>query len=271
MFCNVTAPAERLRPGPPCRCSRPRLRRRQAPPTLTLTASPASVQSGNSSNLTWTTTDATSCSASGAWSGAKGTSGTQSTGALTANSSFTLACAGTGGTVTRAAVVTVTAGPPSVSLTANPPGVPRNTNTTLSWTSANVTSCAASGAWSGPKATSASESVGPITQDTTYTLSCIGTSGNAVAMTTIACAKPCCRGRRRRRTSTGPTLTNLPGYKIYYGTASKSYAQTVNVPGASTTTWTLSLAPGTYYFSLTAVDSTCAESAKTREVSKTVN
>ena len=168
-------------------------------------------------------------------------------------------------------MVTVTAGPPSVSLTANPPGVPRNTNTTLSWTSANVTSCAASGGWSGPKATSASESVGPITQDTTYTLSCIGTGGNAVAMTTISLREAVLSWQAPTKNVDGSTLTNLAGYKIYYGTASKSYAQTVNVPGASTTTWTLSLAPGTYYFALTAVDSTGAESAKTEEVSKTVH
>jgi hypothetical protein len=171
--------------------------------------------------------------------------------------------------VTQTASVTVTAGNPSVSLAANPPGVPRNTNATLSWTSANVTSCAASGGWSGTKATSASESVGPITQDTTYTLSCTGTSGSAVAMTTV--------NLREARLSWQPptnadssTLTNLSGFKIYYGTASNNYTQTVGVSGASTTSWTLPLSPGTYYFALTAVDSTGAESAKTEEVSKTV-
>jgi hypothetical protein len=172
--------------------------------------------------------------------------------------------------VTQTASVTVTAGNPSVSLAANPPGVPRNTNATLSWTSANVTSCAASGGWSGTKATSASESVGPITQDTTYTLSCTGTSGNAVAMTTISLREAVLSWQAPTKNVDGSSLTNLSGYKIYYGTASKSYAQTVSVSGASTTSWTLPLSPGTYYFALTAVDSTGAESAKTEEVSKTV-
>jgi len=68
----------------------------------------------------------------------------------------------------------------------------------------------------------------------------------------------------------GSTLTNLSGYKVYYGTASKNYTQTVGVSGASTRTWTLSLAPGTYYFAVTAIDSTGAERAKSNEVSKTV-
>ena len=242
-----------------------------APPTLALTASPTSVQSGNASNLTWSTTNATSCTASGAWTGAKGTSGTQSTGALTANSSFTLTCAGSGGNVAQTATVTVTAGTPSVTLSANPPGVARNGNTALTWTSANVTSCTASGAWSGTKATSGSESVGPITQDSTYSLNCSGSGGSAVAMTTVSLREAVLSWQAPTKNVDGSTLTNLSGYKIYYGTSSKSYTQTVSVSGASTTTWTLSLAPGTYYFAMTAVDTTGAESAKTNEVSKTIN
>src|SRR4029077_3690575 len=129
-------------------------------PTVTLTASPTSVSSGSSSQLTWTTANATSCTASGAWSGAKGTSGTQSTGALTANSSFTLTCAGTGGNKASTAAVTVASGgAPSVSLSANPRSIARNTNSTLTWSGANVTTCNASGGWSGTKTTSGSQSV----------------------------------------------------------------------------------------------------------------
>jgi hypothetical protein len=242
-----------------------------APPTLTLTASPTSIQSGNASSLTWSTTNATSCTASGAWTGAKGTSGTQSTGTLTANSSFTLTCAGGGGTVAQTASVTVTAGTPSVTLSANPPGVARNTNTTLSWTSANVTSCTASGSWSGTKAISGSESVGPITQDSTYSLNCSGAGGSAVAMTTVSLREATLSWQAPTKNVDGSALTNLAGYKIYYGTSSKNYTQTVSVSGASTTTWTIPLAAGTYYFAMTAVDSSGAESAKTNEVTKTVN
>jgi hypothetical protein len=153
---------------------------------------------------------------------------------------------------------------------ANPPGVPRNTSTTLSWTSTSVTGCTASGGWSGTKATSGSTSVGPITQDTTYTLSCTGTSGNAVAITTVSLREAVLSWQAPTKNVDGSTLTNLSGYKIYYGPASKTYTQTVSV-SAATTTWTLPLAPGTYYFALTAVDSAGSESAKTEEVSKTVH
>src|SRR5262245_5017994 len=43
-------------------------------PTLSFAANPTSVTSGSNSTLTWSTTNATSCSASGAWSGSVGTS-----------------------------------------------------------------------------------------------------------------------------------------------------------------------------------------------------
>ena len=77
-------------------------------PTLTVTATPASVPSGGSSNLSWSSTDASSCTASGAWSGSQPTSGTASTGALTnASNIFTLSCSGPGGSTSRSATVTV--------------------------------------------------------------------------------------------------------------------------------------------------------------------
>ena len=76
--------------------------------TVQLSASPTSVASGGASNLTWSSMNATSCTASGGWSGAKPTSGSASTGALTApTNNFTLTCTGPGGSANRSAVVTV--------------------------------------------------------------------------------------------------------------------------------------------------------------------
>src|SRR3990167_67926 len=78
-------------------------------PTVSLTASPTSITSGTASTLSWSSANATSCTASGAWSGTKTVSGTQSTGSLTANSTFTLSCTGAGGTTSQSATVNVTA------------------------------------------------------------------------------------------------------------------------------------------------------------------
>ena len=51
-------------------------------PTVTLTASPATVANGGMSTLTWSSENATACIASGGWSGPVATSGTWSTAAL---------------------------------------------------------------------------------------------------------------------------------------------------------------------------------------------
>jgi hypothetical protein len=78
-------------------------------PSITLTASPNSVPSGGTSTLTWTSSEATSCTASGAWSGSRPTSGSASTATLTApDNTFTLTCTGAGGSASKSATVTVT-------------------------------------------------------------------------------------------------------------------------------------------------------------------
>jgi hypothetical protein len=75
-------------------------------PTVSLSASPTSIISGQSSMLTWSSTDATSCTASNGWSGALGTAGSQTV-SPTATTTYTLACSGTGGTASGGATVNV--------------------------------------------------------------------------------------------------------------------------------------------------------------------
>jgi hypothetical protein len=70
------------------------------------------VASGGSSTLTWSSTNATACAASGAWSGSEPVSGTRSTGALSSTATYTLTCTGAGGTATKSATLTVSSTPP---------------------------------------------------------------------------------------------------------------------------------------------------------------
>ncbi len=80
-------------------------------PTVALTANPTSIATGAFSILNWSATDATSCTASGGWSGAQATSGNELTGALTATTSFTMTCTGPGGEASQTAMVTVQGAP----------------------------------------------------------------------------------------------------------------------------------------------------------------
>ena len=73
-----------------------------APPTASLTASKAAINTGQEATLTWSSTNATSCTATGGWSGELAASGTQSTGALDNDTDFSLTCTGAGGTSTAA-------------------------------------------------------------------------------------------------------------------------------------------------------------------------
>jgi hypothetical protein len=81
------------------------------PPTVSLTASPSTVASGASSTLEWSSKNATSCTASGAWSGNEATSGSQATAALKSASTYTLTCSGSGGSASQSTTVSVTPGP----------------------------------------------------------------------------------------------------------------------------------------------------------------
>ena len=86
-------------------------------PTATISANPASITSGQSSTLTWSSTDATSCTGTGFTP--SGTSGSQAV-SPTSNTTYYITCTGGGGTSPAAsATVTVT---PAADTT--PPSVP---------------------------------------------------------------------------------------------------------------------------------------------------
>ncbi|WP_129649404.1 S8 family serine peptidase [Peristeroidobacter agariperforans] len=86
-------------------------------PTVSLSATPASLTQGARATLTWSSTNATSCTASNGWSGARAPSGTEEIGPITATTTYAIACSNNGGTpVSASAVVTFTAPPASVTL-----------------------------------------------------------------------------------------------------------------------------------------------------------
>jgi hypothetical protein len=76
-------------------------------PSVSLSASPTSVTSGGGSTLSWSATNATGCTASGGWTGSVATSGSKTTGALSASRTYTLTCTGAGGSTTKSVTVDV--------------------------------------------------------------------------------------------------------------------------------------------------------------------
>jgi sugar lactone lactonase YvrE len=168
--------------------------------SLALTAGPLSVAPGGRAGLSWTTTNATSCEASGGWSGARPTSGSEQTPALSSTTTFTLTCNSPSGQMSRSATIEVTAAPaPTIALTANPTTVAGGAGTNLSWSSTNATSCLASGGWSGARGTSGSADSGPLAATTTFALACSGPGGQATQSVVVNVA------------SSGPALYSVAG------------------------------------------------------------
>lgn len=66
------------------------------------------------------------------------------------------------------------------------------------------------------------------------------------------------------------TEPDLAGYKVYFGTASKTYGAPIDV-GKVTTKTIEPLADGTYFFAVTAYDTSGNESLFSDEVSKTID
>jgi len=80
-----------------------------AAPTAQLSANPTSVTAGSRTTLTWSSSNATGCTAGGSWAGNKASSGSEQSAALFQTSTFGLDCTGAGGTASKSVVVSVTA------------------------------------------------------------------------------------------------------------------------------------------------------------------
>lgn len=152
-------------------------------PVVTIGVSASPIQVGQSATLTWSATNATTCTASGSWSGAEATSGSQSVSPSAAGSyTYTLTCSGAGGSGSNSAALVVNAATPqpTVQMQLAATSVAVGQSTTLSWSTTNATTCTASGDWSGTQATAGSQQVtASAAQTYHYILSCTGPGGSA--------------------------------------------------------------------------------------------
>jgi len=80
-----------------------------AAPVVSLSVDKPQVTSGSTVNIIWSSQNAQTCTASGGWSGNQALSGTQTSAALTTNTTFTLNCTGAGGAQSKSVSVSVTA------------------------------------------------------------------------------------------------------------------------------------------------------------------
>jgi len=163
-----------------------------APPTVSITANPTSITSGNFSTLTVTATNANAVTITGT-DGSTDTlqpAGGTDVVKPTSTTTYTATATGTGTSVTAATTVTVTSTttpPPAVSIVADPATITAGNSSTLTITATNATAVTVTGT-DGSSDTlqpaGGTDVVSP-TATTTYTATATGNGANATATATV--------------------------------------------------------------------------------------
>jgi hypothetical protein len=215
-----------------------------AAPSATFSALPTSITAGQSSTLTWTSTNATSVSIDNGL-GPQALSGSTSV-SPASTTTYTLTATGPGGTTTKTATVTVTQPAPAATFSATPATITLGQSSSLSWTTTNVTSVSIDNGV-GSKPTSGSVNVSPTTT-TTYTLTATGPGGTITRTATVTVNVPVPGISFSASPSTiGPgqsssliwSTTNATSVTIDHGVGSQSVNGSTLVSPTVTTTYTL--------------------------------
>ena len=249
--------------------------------TLSISANPVSVSSGSASTLTWSSTDSTNCIASGAWSGANAASGSQSVTVPNGLNSYALSCGGPSGSASSTVVIGAGTSAPALhvlsvtvsglgAVTSNPSGIACGAICSTSYPSGAAVTLSATPAtgysfsgWSG-----ACSGTNPAC---TVTLSAARAVTATFAAPTAGSVTLSWLSPVARLNTTPLTLAEIQGYKIYYGTSAANTSTVVDVPGGQTTERRITgLAPGTYYFRVSAYDTRGVESQKSPAISKLI-
>ncbi len=235
---------------------------------LNLTSDVDSVSINDTVQLTWSSTNADSCEASGNWSGQVDTSGTFTSAPLTENALFQLTCFAQGQSAVSQLGVAVNSDI-SVSLTSDDDSVLIDDTVQLSWSSTNADSCVASGDWSGQVDTSGTFTSAPLTENALFQLTCSTQGQSEVTQLAVAVTDNVLRWSAPTANVDGTPLTDLTGFAVYWGNGSRNYSSSTDL-GSGAREWALEVAPGTYYLAITAINSQAEESDYSNEIVKVI-
>jgi hypothetical protein len=172
-------------------------------PTLTLAAS--SIPLGGSTTISWSSIDATGCTASGSWSGTQPTSGSMTLKPTVAGTpTYALTCTNGHTQASSSVMLRVTSGTPPEKPNVNFPSssVEVGKSTTIAWDSNGATSCTASGSWSGTLAGRGSMTIKPTAVGTeTFSLICANIGGLSPSTSVVLTVTPA------QTAPAAPTLT----------------------------------------------------------------
>ena len=138
---------------------------------------PLNLSTPASYTLSWTSTNAAACSASGSWSGAQATSGSQAYSNIgTGSYTYSITCTNPTGSATDSVTVNVFSAP-TVLVTA-PASLTEPTSYTATWTSSNAVSCTGSNRFTGLSGLTGSKVETALPAGTyDYTVTCTNAAG----------------------------------------------------------------------------------------------
>ncbi len=161
------------------------------PPEVTLEPSETEVAYNGTFVMTWSAKGTKYCVASGDWVGNVKRSGIKTLGPLTKDSEYTLDCYHSGELISKTVSIKVgNKEAPDIRITASPLSIAHNGNTTISWSTQDVSDCQASGAWSGPVDDSGSVEVSGLTADSSFELSCQSASSKVKNSVSVEVFEP---------------------------------------------------------------------------------
>lgn len=125
-----------------------------------------------------------------------------------------------------------------------------------------ASSCTASGSWTGAKTGAGTVTLAAVSTTQTYTLQCSWPNDTSMKLNWMPPTK----------NDDGSNLTDLAGYKVYYGTSASALNTIKDVPNAGVLTTTMTgLTPATWFAAMTAYNTSGIESVKsTPPISKTI-
>jgi hypothetical protein len=259
-----------------------------APVTVSLAANPRTVNVGEQSVLSWSASNATTCTALGGWTGAKPTAGSSDVGPLSVSTLFQLECRNSAGSVGRGSVeVAVGASAPTNSA----PSISGSPKTSIS-VGSTYTFAPASSDPDGDQLTFSIENKPAWADFSTSTGALTGSPSIADVGTVSGITISVSDGQVSRSLPAfalavvdqgnyggtlgwqpptsdgdGDELNDLAGFKIYYGNSSRAYTQSIDVSNPGVSSYYIDgLAAGTYYFAVTSYDFSGNESAPSNEV-----
>lgn len=149
----------------------------------------------------------------------------------------------------------------SASFAATPVSISLNPSTgvapyasTLTWSAPGAASCTASGAWTGTKAATGTQSV-TVANATPYKLDCSYADGSITLTWTLPTAN-----------TDGTALTDLAGINVFRGTTATNLVKIKGASPAPLNYVDSGLATGSYYYAVTAYNTAQGESVRTQSV-----